>query len=477
MYFQRQAQALGVLGTLLGGGYAQVGAPITLDVTSADSIKAAAGTAAYNMMKVYTGNQTGQIPGLLPQPYYWWEAGAMLGQLIHYWFLTGDSSYNDVVTQGIQFQVGANNDFMPQNQTKDLGNDDQVFWAFTAMDAAELGFPNPPSSDPSWLSLAQAVFNDQVLRWDTAACGGGLRWQIYPFNAGYDYKNTVANGGFFQLAARLARYTGNQTYADWAEKTYDWIASTPILAANYQVWDGTSRTDNCSGAVETYWTYNLGTLISGCAYMYNFTEGNSTWGTRLSGLVNNGSSVFFVQSAGLNNPSEQAPPNGLIMSEVACEFPTPQTCDPDEPSFKAHFGRWLAVTTQLAPWTAPFIMPRLTASAQAAAAQCTGQATNMCGRRWYQTVWDGYFGVGEQMSALSIFQNLLIEKVAAPVTAAKGGTSVGNPSAGGAGDNQQPSSGQMALGRVVGTGDKAGAGILTALSLILIIAATWWMIV
>ena len=35
MYFRRQAQAVAVLGTLLGGGYAQVGAPITLDVTSA----------------------------------------------------------------------------------------------------------------------------------------------------------------------------------------------------------------------------------------------------------------------------------------------------------------------------------------------------------------------------------------------------------------------------------------------------------
>ena len=143
------------------------------------------------------------------------------------------------------------------------------------MDAAELAFPNPPSTDPSWLSLAQAVFNDQVLRWETGACGGGLRWQIYPFNAGYDYKNTISNGGLFQLAARLARYTGNQTYADWAEKTYDWIAGTPILAANYQVWDGTSRTGNCSGAVETYWTYNVGTLISGCAYMYNFVTAPS----------------------------------------------------------------------------------------------------------------------------------------------------------------------------------------------------------
>ena len=30
-------------------------------------------------MKTYTGNQTGQTLGLLPEPYFWWEAGAMFG--------------------------------------------------------------------------------------------------------------------------------------------------------------------------------------------------------------------------------------------------------------------------------------------------------------------------------------------------------------------------------------------------------------
>ena len=70
-------------------------------------------------MSYYKGNETGQIPGLLPLPYYWWEAGAMFGLLIEYWYLTGDATYNDVVTQALLFQVG-NDDFMPTNQTKDL---------------------------------------------------------------------------------------------------------------------------------------------------------------------------------------------------------------------------------------------------------------------------------------------------------------------------------------------------------------------
>lgn len=52
-------------------------AAITLDLTSKDSIKAAASTIAFDLMSYYTGNNTGDVPGNLPDPYFWWEAGAM----------------------------------------------------------------------------------------------------------------------------------------------------------------------------------------------------------------------------------------------------------------------------------------------------------------------------------------------------------------------------------------------------------------
>lgn len=57
-------------------------AAITLDLTSDDSIKKAAGTIAYDLMRYYTGNNTGDTPGNLPDPYYWWEAGAMYETLV-----------------------------------------------------------------------------------------------------------------------------------------------------------------------------------------------------------------------------------------------------------------------------------------------------------------------------------------------------------------------------------------------------------
>lgn len=55
----------------------QVVMGISLDLNSEDSIKSAASTIAYDLMSFYTGNHTGDVPGNLPDPYYWWEAGAM----------------------------------------------------------------------------------------------------------------------------------------------------------------------------------------------------------------------------------------------------------------------------------------------------------------------------------------------------------------------------------------------------------------
>ena len=73
-----------------------------------------------------------------------------------------------------------------------------------------------------------------------------------------------------QLAARLARYTGNATYADWANKMYDWMSSQPMIVPNgnaINVFDGTSTTNNCSDADKGEWTYNYGMMISAASIM------------------------------------------------------------------------------------------------------------------------------------------------------------------------------------------------------------------
>lgn len=150
---------------------------VDIDIDSADSIKDAASEIAYGLMKWYTGNNTGDVPGNLPDPYYWWEAGAMFMSMVEYWYYTGDETYVPQTKQALIHQTGDKNDYMPTNQTLTEGNDDQLFWALAAMSAAELKFSDPGDLAASWVAQAQAVFNEQAARWDGANCDGGLRWQ------------------------------------------------------------------------------------------------------------------------------------------------------------------------------------------------------------------------------------------------------------------------------------------------------------
>ncbi|KAI4841997.1 mannan endo-1,6-alpha-mannosidase-like protein, partial [Aureobasidium sp. EXF-8846] len=256
----------------------QLGQALDLDVSSPGSIRSAASTLAHGLMNYYQNNKTDTPAasiGTLPPPLYWWEAGAVWGGLIDYWAYTKDTSFNNVVMQAMMAQKGTGNDYLPEAYYSSMGNDDQAFWAFAALSALEYGFPDPPQGSPSWETLAVNAFNSMVPRWDTSTCNGGLRWQVFSFNAGWDYKNSVSNGGFFQMAARLARYTGNSTYADWAEKIYDWTTATGLIDDSYRIYDGASASGDCKDIVPLQWTYNPGIYIYGAAMMYNYTNASS----------------------------------------------------------------------------------------------------------------------------------------------------------------------------------------------------------
>ena len=209
----------------------------------------------------------------------------MCGILMDYWYYTGDTQWNDLVQTAMLFQTGTQPDYMPANWSKQLGNDDQAFWGMAAMTAAEYKFPNPPQDQFQWLELAQGVWNSQQIRWDNQYCGGGLRWQIFPFNLGYDYKNTPANAGFMNLGARLYAYTGNKTYGDWAMKTWDWMEQEKYIGGykNYSIFDGGGIESNCSQINPTQWTYSVGLLLNACSVLYNATQ-DDIWRERALGI-------------------------------------------------------------------------------------------------------------------------------------------------------------------------------------------------
>ncbi|KAF3031973.1 hydrolase 76 protein [Didymella heteroderae] len=426
---------------------------VRLDVHSTDSIKSIANGLAQDLRQYYTGDREGHTPGTLPEPYYWWECGAMLNTFIGYWHYTGDDQYNSLTMQAMEHQIGDSNAFMPANQTRSLGNDDQAFWGMAAMSAAENKLPDLGKGRPSWLSLAQAVFNTQKSRWDETTCGGGLRWQIFFFNDGYDYKNTISNGCFFNIAARLYKYLGDDTYSQWAERIWDWETSVGLITRDHYFFDGAWATDNCTSFDYKQWTYNAGVHLAGAAAMWNVTQ-SDVWRNRLEKTIE-GLGVFFHEN---------------VMIEVTCEIRG--TCNVDQRSFKAYLARWMGYTAIVAPWTRDLIVPRLRGSAIAAAAQCTnGTSKTSCNLYWATgEKHDGSFGVGEQMAALEVILNLLYPTVAGPVTHDSGGISHSQPDAG-----IDPTHHSFPRDSVR-LSDKIGGSALTIMVLVGTVAGAWWML-
>lgn len=145
-------------------------------------------------------------------------------------------------------------------------------------------------------------------------------------------------------------------------------------------------------------------------------------------------------------------------------------------SYKAYLTRWMAAATKVAPFIYDRVIAVLQTSAKAAAAQCVGSPADhpngrMCGLQWSKNgVWDGTSGVGQQMAALEVVTSNLIQKARDPLTNSTGGTSVGNPNAGlGTAASGDPSNTRPAT-----TGDKAGAGILTAVVIAAVLGGFVW---
>lgn len=431
---------------------------LDIDFSSKKSINAGLGLLAKGLMDYYHGNDTGQTPGMFTNPYYWWEAGSAWGSMLDYWYYTGDETYSGILKSSLLFQVGMDWDYMPSNQTTTEGNDDQGFWGITVMAAAEKNFSNPAPNQPQWLFLAQAVFNTMASRWDTEHCGGGLRWQIFTWNNGYNYKNSVSNGCFFMLAARLARYTGNTTYSEWANRIWDWMTDMKFIDTTEETWriyDGAPIVTGCRDRDKIEWTYNAGLFLAGAAFMYNHTN-DTVWLDRAKNIWIR-AQVFFTDDA-------------QIMYEGACQ--PSNTCDTNQRSFKGIFSRFLGLTCLMAPPLNDEIQVRLHSTANAVLKSCTGGTDgHTCGLDWTTGAWDGMYGLGEQMSAIEALQNTLVWTMPGPLTGSTGGSSIGNASAAGTRTRQFDHT-----KRSVSRSDRIIAAVITFFLVLLMLMGMAWIL-
>ncbi|GAB0131566.1 hypothetical protein EsDP_00000031 [Epichloe bromicola] len=390
----------------LGGIYA----PKDINVDSQTSVRNVAATLAHETMSYYTGNTTDPKSrefGNVNKPYYWWVAGALWACMLDYYHYTTDPSYNNVVLQALlaPTNLGAGKDYMPAEHADEEGNDDLFFWGSAVLSAAERNFPQPDSNLPSWLDISINVFNQLAGRWDTKNCNGGLFWQIYATNPnGLKYKNSVSNGGFFQLAARLARATGNETYLDWAEKIWDWNAQVGFIdSQSYRIYDGAGIDSGCKQVNNKSFSYTTGIFLYGAAVMAEQTT-EDKWSQRTEKILDEAAKYFFTGK------------DKNIMWETECE--PKGNCNYDMITFKGYLSRFMWQTAQLMPSLREKVESLLVPTVKALTGTCTGGKTgHHCGMKWYVGGFDNVASFGGAMCAQEAVQGLLARDSALPLKA------------------------------------------------------------
>ncbi|KAG5934542.1 hypothetical protein E4U53_000677 [Claviceps sorghi] len=382
--------------------------PKDINVDSQTSVRNVAATLAFESMSYYHGNTTDPKSkdfGNVNKPYYWWVAGGLWGAMLDYYHYTRDPSYNDVVLQAMlaPTNLGSGKDYMPAEHAVEEGNDDLFWWGSAALSAAERNFPQPDASLPSWLDLSINVFNQLAGRWDTKHCNGGLFWQIFASNYnGLKYKNSVSNGGFFQLAARLARATGNETYLNWAEKVWDWDAEVGFIdSQSYRIYDGAGIDSDCKTVNKKSFSYTTGIFLYGAAVMAEHTA-QDKWVQRSEKLLDEAGRYFFT---GKDNTT---------MWEPECE--PKDACNYDMVNFKGYLSRFMWQTARIMPSLRPKIESLLVPTAKAAAATCIGgKSGHQCGTKWYTGGFDNMTTFGGSVSAQEAIQGLLSKHSALPL--------------------------------------------------------------
>lgn len=369
---------------------------LSIDLTSKQSICNAARYIQLGEWNYYEGLKYGGTVGMFSPPNYWWNSAEAFGGLINYYSYCeqSNSTLLKLISEGMIHQAGENGDYMPQNQTTVEGNDDLGQWGIALLEAIDHSFPDPANN--SWYGLTLNIYQQLLSKWDSSQCGGGLRWQMYDWKRGYDYKNTITNGLLFHLAARLGRYASleeQSSYVLTANNVWNWMQniglieyewSNTTLCYQINIYDGGHVDDDCVAKDTNKWSYNYGVLMAGCANMYILT-GDIKWLTRTTDIWTASKALFFNQDK--------------IMQETTCK--AQNNCNNDERSFRSLFSRHMKETILTIPGLKDDMKPYMQSSAAAAAQSCSGGSDGItCGFDWSQQGWDGVYGLGEQMSAL-----------------------------------------------------------------------------
>jgi predicted alpha-1,6-mannanase (GH76 family) len=185
----------------------------------------------------------------------WWNSGNAITALANFSRVSGTKKYLPVFANTLKAaQTG-------HDGAKGFINtyyDDEGWWALAWIDVYDL------THDPAYLRMADSIFSDMQLGWDTASCGGGVWW-----SKDTKEKNAIENELFLSVAASLANREPDaaRRASDlaWAEKEWTWFRDSGMINGDHLINDGLDHSDpaHCKNNGKNTWTYNQGVILGG----------------------------------------------------------------------------------------------------------------------------------------------------------------------------------------------------------------------
>jgi predicted alpha-1,6-mannanase (GH76 family) len=241
----------------------------------------------------------------------WWNAANALTAVVAYTKLTGDTTYEGVISTTFTAAQRQHANFINDYY------DDNAWWALAWIAAFDL------TRNTRYLQAAKTIFSHNTAGWDNA-CGGGLWW-----TTAKTYKNAITNELFLTLAAQLhLRTPGDTGYLTWAQRTWEWFSASGLIGTTGLVNDGLSSA--CQNNGGPTWTYNQGVILGGLGALSEITGDRS--------YLEQGEIIAGVALRTLITTPATGPQSGQAILTEPCES-APGGCNSDQAQFKGIFMR------------------------------------------------------------------------------------------------------------------------------------------
>jgi predicted alpha-1,6-mannanase (GH76 family) len=185
----------------------------------------------------------------------WWNSGNAITALANFSRVSGTEKYLPVFANTLRVaQTG------PDGAKGFINTyyDDEGWWALAWIDVYDL------THDAAYLRMADSIFSDMQLGWETASCGGGVWW-----SKDTKEKNAIENELFLSVAASLANREPDAARRTsdlaWAQKEWAWFRDSGMINGDHLINDGLDRSDpaHCKNNGKNTWTYNQGVILGG----------------------------------------------------------------------------------------------------------------------------------------------------------------------------------------------------------------------